>query len=1208
MTASPYRHLLTCLLAIALTSIALGAGGPARAQDRVKGELRVENANGFIRLVFRFQKPVPAQVKLSWPVMVIEFDAPAAVAVGKLNAAAPELISAARSDPDGKAIRIALSQKVKVNTITAAERFYVDLMPENWSGVLPGLPQEVVEELAQRAREAERQLKRQRREEVKRKAAPIRVRVATQPTFTRYVLDLPDTANVVPERGDGRYTLSFDQPIQWDLAEALSALPPTLTTIEAKNERDAGTVSFVFNGTPDVRSFREDRSIVVDVSHDGAKLKIAMPADERHDAPKVPDLTAIPAIAPPATVPAKDEPARPPAKSEAVAPPPAPAKEEVKQAAPAAAAREEPKQAAAPKLEAAPKSAPPPKAPEPAKNDKTAVPPAPKPDGTVVVRVHQSADSLRLEFPFVAPTPAAVFMRAETLWLVFDSAAKIDASALAGHVNDGVRSATVTRGAEGEAIVRLRLSRPRLTSVDADGPSWTVAIADTATVPPRPLAVARSIVGKDRLNIVIPFDSPGKLFHVADPDIGDRLLVVTALPPARGFVRAQDYVELHALASTQGVAVHPIADDVTAELSDKTVTFSRPGGLSLSTAPVREPAQATAARSASFDTQRWGFDRTADFQPRQSELIRAAAEAPPSKRRPARLDLARFYLARGMSAEAKAVLDVALADEAGPEDVTGSVLTAVADVMLDRPDDALKQLSKPQIGDKFGAPVWRAVAFARQGKWVEARAGFRNLDAAVAGLPIELQRMAMLTALHAAIETGDLTLAARLANEFGTVGLADDNPGFAVLSGRLDQGLGRLDAALANYRTAAASGDRRAAAQGRLREIMLRLAHGALTRPDAILALETLTTVWRGDETEIEGLKLLAHLYTEEGRYRDAFHVMRVAVLAHPDSELTRKIQDEAAGTFDGLFLSSKGDALKPVEALSIFYDYRELTPIGRRGDEMIRRLADRLVAVDLLDQAAELLQHQIDHRLNGAARAQVATRLATIYLMNRKPERAVAALQKTRSAELASELREQRLLLEARALSDGGRHELALEMIAHIEKPQAQRLRADILWAAKRWREAAERIELLYGERWKRVEPLNGNERFDVLRAAIGYTLSDETIALARLRERYAAKFAEGPDARAFAVVSAPIGAGNGEFQDVARRIAAINTLDAFLRDVHQRYPDAPAAGDVNAAKAPAPPAPPNKAAAIVPPKAPIEPPAPAKPDAQPTGSIPRR
>src|SRR5487761_2391598 len=108
---------------------------------------------------------------------------------------------------------------------------------------------------------------------------------------------------------------------------------------------------------------------------------------------------------------------------------------------------------------------------------------------------------------------------------------------------------------------------------------------------------------------------------------------------------------------------------------------------------------------------------------------------------------------------------------------------------------------------------------------------------------------------------------------------------------------------------------------------------------DMIAALETLTTIWRGDETEAEGMKLLAHLYTEEKHYRAAFHVMRSALLVFPNSDYTRAIQDEAAVTFDSLFLGGK---------------------------------ADGLVSVDLLDQAAELLQHQVEHRLQGGARAQV--------------------------------------------------------------------------------------------------------------------------------------------------------------------------------------------------------------------------------------------
>ncbi len=356
-------------------------------------------------------------------------------------------------------------------------------------------------------------------------------------------------------------------------------------------------------------------------------------------------------------------------------------------------------------------------------------------------------------------------------------------------------------------------------------------------------------------------------------------------------------------------------------------------------------------------------------------MIRIAAAAPPAKRRPARFNLARFYLARDMAAEAKAVLDVALADQRGNDDVTGSVLKAVADVMLDRPDEALKELSNPSVGNQQDAPIWRAIAYARQGKWVEARGGFKNIDAAMGALPIELQRLAMRQALRAAIEVRDFVGAARIINEFETIGVPPETePSIAVLSGRLYEGLGRNEDALTSYRAAAASNDRRAAAQGRLREIVLQFAAGDMPRKDVIRELETLTTIWRGDETEAEGLKLLAHLYTEDGRYREAFHTMRTAMMAHPNSDLTRKIQDEAAVTFDSLFLGGKGDALPPVEALGLFYDFRELTPIGRRGDEMIRRLADRLVAVDLLDQAAELLQHQVDHRLQGAARAQVAT------------------------------------------------------------------------------------------------------------------------------------------------------------------------------------------------------------------------------------------
>jgi len=1164
------RAVATALLVQSLILFVLAIGARAQADTPIKGEVTVSSEGGFVRLGFRFEKEVPASIQLNFPVLVVTFKKPVAVSVERLNTGASDIISAARIDPDGTSIRIALKENVKLNTIPVAERLYVDLLPTTWTGVMPGLPADVVQELADRALAAERQLRLQRLAAKSEKPLSMRVKVASQPTFTRYVFTMPDAANVVPERSDGKLTLDFDQPIKWDLADVRAALPPALKSVDADVEDDSATVTFTFKDTPQVRTFREDRSIVVDVEHDGAKPQQAVAV-----VPPATPPAGAPAIEPPETVPAN-------------------------QAAPVLAETEQ--KAAEP--------APPKEAPKPTMAESRL--PAPNPDAPVVASLRQTGDLLRAEFPFTVATPAAVFSRADMLWLVFDSAAKIDVGALTNDASHAIHSAALEHGADGEAIVRIKLERPRLTSLEADGSGWVVTIADTVTTPSKPLAVARNIVDKNHAGIAIPFDHPSKLHRITDSG-GDRLMVITALGPARGFLKEQNFVELRALPSTQGVVLQSLADDLTAELSVDKILISRPGGLSLSATSIGEDKQLVSEqRALSFDTQLWDFDRKGDFNARQADLVRQAALSQGSKRRQARLNLARFYLARDLDPEAKAVLDVTLSQKSDSVDITGTVLRAVADVKLDRPEATLKELSVPQVGNQLDAPIWRAIAFARQSKWPQAHAAFKDVDSAISALPLDLQRLVLRNALRTDIEVRDFSGADRIVNELQSIGVPPSmEPVMAVLSGRLDEALGHKEEALINYRAAAGSNDRQAAANGRLREIALRSANGDMPRKDAINALELLTTIWRGDETEAEGLALLAHLYMLDNRYREELHSWRVALLYHPNSDYTRKIQDEAAVTFENLFLGGKADALPPVEALGMFYDYRDLTPIGRLGDEMIRRLTDRLVSVDLLDQAAELLQHQVDHRLQGAARAQVASRLAVIYSMNRKPDRAIATLQATRTSDLSNELRDQRLLLEARALSDTGRHELALELISNINSHEAIRLRSDILWAARRWREAAVQIEMLYGERWREFKPLSESERFDILRAAIGYSLGDEPIGLDRLREKYSVKMADTPDRRAFDVVSAPVGTAGADFQEIAKKIASVNSLDAFLRDMRTRYPDsAPISSGANKAAPPkTPEKPKEKTSEATPPKGSAPPPKgsapPSKSDQSPTGSI---
>src|SRR5215472_14689580 len=564
--AGALARLLAFLAALALV---LGlVGGPARAEP-VKGDITVDTSRGYARIVFRFSDEIDADVRLANQVLVISFRTKVSAPVDRLPLNARDYVSAARSDPDGMAVRMALARKVRINTMMAAERLFVDLLPVSWTAEPPALPQEVVEELAKRAHEAE---KKQRAQALLLRAREIPltpVRVALQPTFSRYIFELPELIGVTNERGKDKLTLVFDKMMKFDLSAAKSPLPPTVASIDSDTGEQTTSVTFAFIGKVDVRSFREDNNFVLDImTLDGRPNPVDLipragpPRALRPDANER-GLAPIADLEPPRTVPA-------PAAAQVAAPGPrAPA------AAPVASAAA-PAPAAAPAAVAAPVAPPQEPAarsqarePSAAPSDQPAPAAAParprSPDAPVVAEVRRRGETIRLTFPFAAPTPAAVFRRADTLWLVFDTGAKIDLAALANGVKGKIRGATVTPVDDGQ-VVRIALDRPQLASFAEEGTFWSVTVGDIALEPTQPLGIVRN-TGGAHPSAIVPFDDPRAVHRLSDPDAGDTLYVVTALGPARGFLRGQDFVEFAAPPSTHGIVIEPRADDVSVELA-----------------------------------------------------------------------------------------------------------------------------------------------------------------------------------------------------------------------------------------------------------------------------------------------------------------------------------------------------------------------------------------------------------------------------------------------------------------------------------------------------------------------------------------------------------------------------------------------------------------------------------------------------------------
>lgn len=793
-----------------------------------------------------------------------------------------------------------------------------------------------------------------------------------------------------------------------------------------------------------------------------------------------------------------------------------------------------------------------PAAPVPAPVRTAESPPVPEPAPDAPPKRQAGAG---LVFPFQTLPPAALFERGGIATLVFESAEPVTVPA--GRqgltpVGAPTRTGPVT-------VLRFAVPPGRLVDLAAvttgTGSAWELSAGDTLS-PSDTLDPVRKPDPSGRITVALALPRPGSVTWL-DRD-GERIAVVTsAAQRAVGNPKSRRFVDFEILPSRHGLAVLAGADDLAVRPQLDAVTIGREGGLATSTAPRRADPALAEAGTLAVARQPWEQARAGNVRETLRTLADAAAMVPPAERGPARLALARANIANGFDPEGLAVLEAAAAEDpllATQRDV--AILRGLALARSGRNAEALKALSVPQLAADPEAALWRAMASAGLGDWKSAEAGFLKALPVADSYPPDLAQQIRAGAAEAAIENGDAeTAAAR----------AEDAPGLppwirdrlALVRARVSEATGQVDAALDAYTRLEQVGQRPVAAEAQLRGTLLARASGKL-EPDAALdRLERLAMTWHGGPTETGISVGLARLYLGAGRWRDAFTVLRRANAYAPNDPATQALAREVRTAFENLYLTDKGDTLSGVDAVALYFDFRELAPIGRRGDEVVRRLADRLVGLDLLDSAADLLQYQIDNRLTGPARSAVAARLATIRLMDDKPMRALQVLDATNLPELPGELTRARALVRARALSDLTRTDLALETIEGETGSDIERLRADIYWGARRWREAGESHEALLGDAWRAGRPLDEQARADAIRAAIAYDLAGEAIGLERLKAKFSEAMAESPDARSFALLTGANPTKTPEFRAIAARATKAETLSAFLAEYRKRYPE---------------------------------------------------
>jgi hypothetical protein len=268
---------------------------------------------------------------------------------------------------------------------------------------------------------------------------------------------------------------------------------------------------------------------------------------------------------------------------------------------------------------------------------------------------------------------------------------------------------------------------------------------------------------------------------------------------------------------------------------------------------------------------------------------------------------------------------------------------------------------------------------------------------------------------------------------------------------------------------------------------------------DAVTKLEALRYLWRGDTFEFDLLSKLGHLYFDVAQPRKGLLTLRQAATHFPDHPKAKQAADDMTAEFRELYLGGGADKLSPLTAVALYDEFRELTPPGAEGDRMIAALADRLVKVDLLDRAADLLDRQVKTRLSGAAKVGAGTRLAAVSLLDDKPDRALQALSESENpAATSPELQAQRQRLRARALFDTGETLRGLGLVESDGSLEGLWLKSDMYWKLREWPAAADALgELITAEQAKRLAAVKGPAPDDI--AANPASVLDKALADAK-------------------------------------------------------------------------------------------------------------
>lgn len=756
--------------------------------------------------------------------------------------------------------------------------------------------------------------------------------------------------------------------------------------------------------------------------------------------------------------------------------------------------------------------------------------PAPLASNKIVVSA--DADSATLRFPLKQRTAMAVFTRVNALWVVFDRKLDFDMIEFDNLPQTIIGKATVVPN-DKVTVLRIPISDNIYPAVKQEAGQLDIALLLTTqkrTID-APMEVSVNTEPPAPAHVFIPALEAASSVEITDPDVGDTMLVVPIFTREQGITGPHNFVEFSLLPSTQGIAIVKKADNTEVTLLRNGLRVSLPKGAAVSQpldgAKPQEDAAVPATSGTFFPDQLWKLEKDQDPKIAMRKLFNQTVfAANEGAKNLARLRMAQLYLRDGFMVEAIGLLDTI--NRTSPSYYRSAKLAAMrgaANFLLYRFNDAARDFNSTELNNNPEATYWRDMLADLLGSPNHSYDFMAMNDNYMSKYPAVFRQRLAIVAADRAIAGKEYNTALKI---FDTLTkdkiIAPIQPYVDFLTAKISSDTGKQEDAVAVWKKLAESSpDPFVQARAKFSVILADLDNNTITREQAADKLERLRLSWHGDGLELQIVQLLGDLYYEKQDYVNAMRVWNIGVTGFkntgPAIEMARHMED----TFIKLFNEGTVEKMKPLEALALYYQYRNYTPAGLAGTQMIEKLADRLVGVDLLPTATQLLEQQMRTQMEKSERSRIGAKLAGVYLLNNQPKKALKTLQDSVYGDNPILQRLQRNRLAARALMELGKPDEALTVLGQDENIEAAKIRSMIYWQQKDWPNIANSIEAMLKQRPDPSAALTQEEGEFVLRLALAYVFEHEPEQLKYMRDYFGPLMKGNVNQQAFDFITTP-------------------------------------------------------------------------------------